>query len=244
MLVHDVAVLDDAALVEAATAAARLAVDNARLQADTRERVEELAASRRRIVEAADEQRRRIGRELRDEVFSRLDHVQALIAAVATSAADGPTAEALAGLDANVNDARLELDDLPRGIHPQALTDSGLAAALRARSSAAWGFQSHSTSPSKGCPRRSRRPCTFVLRRSTDKRRQTLRRVGGVDSDHGSEQISLRRDQRQRTRRRQPDAWVWSTRPRRPSRGIRRPPRRPQRTPRRHPPHCHDPDNH
>ena len=85
---------------------------------------------RRRLVEAADEQRRQIGRELRDEVDIRLDRAQALIAAIATSAADGPTAEALAGLDANVNDARVELDELARGIHPQALTDGGLAAAL------------------------------------------------------------------------------------------------------------------
>ena len=115
-------------LVEAATAAARLAVDNARLQADTRERVEELAASRRRIVEAADEQRRRIGRELRDEVFSRLDRVADLIdrARPTLPESDRQVAEIEDGL----RNARVDLDELSRGIHPLALTAGGLAAAL------------------------------------------------------------------------------------------------------------------
>lgn len=131
VLVHDVAVLDDPALVESVTAATRLAVANSELQADARERVDELAASRRRLVKAADDQRRQIGQELRDEVDIRLDRAQALIAAVATGA-ESNTADALAGLDASVNDARIELDELARGIHPQALTDGGLTAALPA----------------------------------------------------------------------------------------------------------------
>ena len=64
VLVHDEAVLEDPALVEAVASAARMAVSNARLQAEVRARVLELAASRRRIVDAADAQRRRLEREL------------------------------------------------------------------------------------------------------------------------------------------------------------------------------------
>jgi hypothetical protein len=58
VLVQDQAVLEDPALVEAVASAARLAVSNARLQAEVRARVLEVAASRRRIVEAAGRWRR------------------------------------------------------------------------------------------------------------------------------------------------------------------------------------------
>ena len=54
VLVHDQALLDDAALMSAVAAAARLAVANARLQAEVRQRVAEVEASRRRIVAAAE----------------------------------------------------------------------------------------------------------------------------------------------------------------------------------------------
>ena len=64
VLVHDRTVLEDPALVEAVAAATRLAVANVRLQAEVHARAEQLAASRRRIVEAADAQRRRLQREL------------------------------------------------------------------------------------------------------------------------------------------------------------------------------------
>src|SRR5215468_7828331 len=57
VLVHDLTVLDDPALLAAVGSAARLAVANARLQAEVGARVEEVEASRRRIVEASDEQR-------------------------------------------------------------------------------------------------------------------------------------------------------------------------------------------
>jgi len=56
VLVHDPAVLQDTPLVEAVASTARIAVSNARLQAEVRARVLELAASRRRIIEAADAQ--------------------------------------------------------------------------------------------------------------------------------------------------------------------------------------------
>ena len=61
-LVHDASVLGDPRLVADVAAAARLAVANARLQAQVRSRVAEVAASRRRIVQAADTQRRGLER--------------------------------------------------------------------------------------------------------------------------------------------------------------------------------------
>ena len=63
-IVHDAALDTSHALVHAAAAASSLAIDNERLKADLRARVEDLRVSRLRIVEAADEARRRIERDL------------------------------------------------------------------------------------------------------------------------------------------------------------------------------------
>ncbi len=119
VLVHDRALLDDPALVSAAAAATRLAVSNARLQAELRDRVSDVEASRRRIVEAADEQRRRLGRELRAETEGRLSRVAELVGRVDPE------------LERQLEEIRAELDELAVGIRPQALTDRGLAAAVR-----------------------------------------------------------------------------------------------------------------
>jgi hypothetical protein len=72
VLIHDLAVLDEPALLSAVGTAARLAVANARLQAEVSARVDEVEVSRRRIVEASDEQRSRLERELREGAERRL----------------------------------------------------------------------------------------------------------------------------------------------------------------------------
>ena len=78
-LIHDAAVLDDPILVNAVAAAAGVAVANARLQAEVRARVTEVEASRRRIVEAGDAERRRLERELREGAERRLDQCTELL---------------------------------------------------------------------------------------------------------------------------------------------------------------------
>jgi hypothetical protein len=65
-VVHGAAVLDQPAVLEALTAAGRLAAANARLRAEVRARVGETVLSRRRLVKAGDEERERLGRRLRD----------------------------------------------------------------------------------------------------------------------------------------------------------------------------------
>jgi signal transduction histidine kinase len=130
VLVHDRAVLDDPALLEAVAATTRIAVGNVHLQADVRARVEELAASRRRIVEAADTQRRRLERELHDGAEQRLAAMSAHVEALPHEL-DEPRARALlADVETQLSAARAELSDLARGIHPSVLTTGGLAAAL------------------------------------------------------------------------------------------------------------------
>src|SRR5712691_5677614 len=61
-LIHDTMLQDDPELIEGAADAARLAIDNERLQAEIRAQLQEVRASRTRIVEAADAERRRIER--------------------------------------------------------------------------------------------------------------------------------------------------------------------------------------
>jgi len=121
VLVHDASVLGDPALVANVASAARLAVSNVRLQAEVRARVAEVAASRRRLVEAADAQRRGLELRLRHGAEQRLARVEELLDDPAP-----PLLEVAHGLDA----ARAELREFARGIHPSALVERGLLAAL------------------------------------------------------------------------------------------------------------------
>jgi signal transduction histidine kinase len=120
-LIHDPAVLDDLELLAGITAATRLAVGNARLQAEVRARVAQVKASRLRLVEATDEQRRQLEQELRQGAEQRLTGVVELLADP-----NPLLTEANASLEA----ARLELREFARGMHPAALTEAGLSAAL------------------------------------------------------------------------------------------------------------------
>jgi len=130
VLVHDEAVLADERLVESVAAAARLAVVNARLQAEARERANELEASRRRIVEASDAQRRRLEQELRDGVERRLGAVATRLAEARAGLSPGD-GELIARLDDELDAARNELEEFARGVHPAASTEGGLAPALK-----------------------------------------------------------------------------------------------------------------
>src|SRR5262249_56799880 len=109
VLIHDLAVLDEPALLSAVEAAARLAVASARLQAEVGARVGEVEASRRRIVEASDEQRSRLERELREGAERRLAHVAELLS-------DG--GESLANVRTGLDAARAGLREFARGMHP------------------------------------------------------------------------------------------------------------------------------
>ncbi len=121
VLVHDPAALEDPALLAGITAATRLAVANARLQGEVRARMEDVKASRRRLLETADDQRRHLELELHNGAERQLAHVAELLAG-----GDPQLADAKAGLDA----ARSELRELAHGIHPAILTDAGLSAAV------------------------------------------------------------------------------------------------------------------
>lgn len=132
LLVHDPALRDQPDLVDAACAAAGMALANERLQAELRRHVEELRRSRVRIVAATDAERRRLERDLHDGAQQRLVSLAIVLRRAEGMAADTPDARAM------IERARAELDEalrglreLARGIHPAVLTDHGLGPALR-----------------------------------------------------------------------------------------------------------------
>jgi signal transduction histidine kinase len=133
-LVHDEAVADEPELLRAVGAAAHLALQNERLRAEIRAQLEEVRASRQRIVEAGDAERRRVERNLHDGAQQRL--LTLALSLRLTLDRLGPRADpALRGeLDEAATEAARavdELRELGRGIHPAVLTEAGLAAALR-----------------------------------------------------------------------------------------------------------------
>jgi signal transduction histidine kinase len=133
-LVHDPALLERRALLDAAAAAARLALENERLQAELRAQLAELRASRARIVQAGDDERRRLERDLHD---GAQQHLLGLGLALQLARARlGPeangAAELLAEAEGELRSALDGLRGLARGIHPAILTDHGLGPALRA----------------------------------------------------------------------------------------------------------------
>jgi signal transduction histidine kinase len=128
-LIHDPAL--DQGLVRAAAAAAGMAIENARLHAEVRAQLEEARASRQRIVEAGDRERRRVERNLHDGAQQRLAALALSLAMLRErGGADPATAASLAQAAAELKRAIDELRELARGIHPAVLTEEGLPAAV------------------------------------------------------------------------------------------------------------------
>jgi signal transduction histidine kinase len=118
---------------------AGLELENVRLDAALRARVEELRASRARIVQASDTARRQLERDLHDGAQQRLVAL-ALDLKLARGKLDSDPAAAGELLDASIEElaeATKELRTLARGIHPALLTDRGLGPALEAVASRA-----------------------------------------------------------------------------------------------------------
>jgi signal transduction histidine kinase len=133
-IVHDPSLLEEPRLVKAAGAAARLALENAQLQADMRAQLAQVQDSRVRIVTAADEERRRIERDLHDGAQQRLAALALQLRTAQRrldSQGSDPAVEALLeSAVAELQAANEELRELVRGVYPAILTEEGLAAAL------------------------------------------------------------------------------------------------------------------
>jgi signal transduction histidine kinase len=133
-IIHDPTLLDDPELVHAAGAAAALSLENERLEAELRAKVEELRASRARLIEVGLSQRRRLERDLHDGAQQALVSL-ALTLHIAEDklGSDSDDAKRLLERARGQLDGALKgLRELARGIHPAVLTDRGLGAAVEA----------------------------------------------------------------------------------------------------------------
>jgi len=135
VLEHDRALLDEPELLDATVAASRLALHNAKLTAQVRAQLDELHRSRRRLILAVDNERRRLERDLHDGVQQQLLAVALELGRLRRQALDATAGElvrSLAGAGHDLEQAIDELRRFARGIHPQVLTDRGVPAALEA----------------------------------------------------------------------------------------------------------------
>jgi signal transduction histidine kinase len=131
-LVYDASLDDDPELVEAVSAAAGIALENEHLHVEAQARLEELRASRERLVTAGDAERKRLERNLHDGAQQRLVALSMQLRLLHGRIRDDPTtAEQLVDTAADELAQSLdELRELARGIHP-AVLDHGLDAALQ-----------------------------------------------------------------------------------------------------------------
>lgn len=129
-LVHDPGLAANPGLVRAVAAATGLAMDNRRLSDEVERQLEEVRASRARIVEASDAQRARVERDLHDGAQQRLVSLALRIRLLAGGEADPGIASSYEALADELDGALRELRELARGIHPAALVEGGLLGAV------------------------------------------------------------------------------------------------------------------
>jgi signal transduction histidine kinase len=131
-IVHDAELDASPELVHAAASAAALAIDNERLKAELRARVEELRVSRLRIVEAADDARRRIERSLHDGAQQQLVALALDLRMLKARLGDSGLASTVDEIGEKLALALAELREFARGIHPAFLSERGVGAAVEA----------------------------------------------------------------------------------------------------------------
>jgi signal transduction histidine kinase len=130
-LLHDPALRDEPELLDAVTAAAGLALENARLNVELRARVEELRGSRARIVEAGHRERQRLERNLHDGAQHRLVALSLQLSLLEEELVGDSRATAQLELARGEIDTSLEeLREIAQGIHPAVVSGHGLAVAL------------------------------------------------------------------------------------------------------------------
>ena len=121
-------------LLEHLASQAGLVLRNVRLTAELQASIDDVRASRRRLVKAQDEERRRIERNLHDGAQQQLVALTVQLTLLEDSAKDrGEVREMTGQLRAGLHAALDDLRALARGIYPPLLADQGLGAALRAQ---------------------------------------------------------------------------------------------------------------
>jgi signal transduction histidine kinase len=137
-LVHDPALRDEPALLDAVTAAAAIALRTGRLQVQLRANVEELRGSRARVLEAGQRERQRLERDLHDGAQQRLVALSLNLGVLQTRLDGDAAAKALlAEARTEIAVSLAELRDLARGLHPAVVSAHGLAVAIESLVAAA-----------------------------------------------------------------------------------------------------------
>ncbi|WP_449065000.1 sensor histidine kinase [Planomonospora algeriensis] len=131
VLLHDAALLEQPLLVEAACAAASLALENERLTADLKARLRQLAASRARMLRWGEAERRRIERDLHDGVQQRLLSVAMTLGLAEATTRPDRREELIGEAKTSVLAALDDLRAVSHGIHPPVLTERGLPGAVK-----------------------------------------------------------------------------------------------------------------
>ena len=129
----DGALADRPELLDAAAGLVAIALTNARLEAEAVAAATEVRESRARIAATADEERRRIERDLHDGAQQRLVAMRIELSIVEDMVQDDPAGAAarIRELEASAEEALEELRSLAHGVRPPLLADRGLAEALR-----------------------------------------------------------------------------------------------------------------
>jgi signal transduction histidine kinase len=136
-LLFDRSLTDEPELLDAVDAAAGIALENGRLQAELRARLQELQGSRARVLEAGQRERQRLERNLHDGAHQRLVALSLELDLLGQNSNDPHTRTGLARAKAEVATSLAELRDVARGIYPAVLTNHGLAIALESLAAAA-----------------------------------------------------------------------------------------------------------
>ncbi len=130
-MVFDRALEDEYELLDAVAAAAGIALENGRLRAELRARLQELQGSRSRVLEVGRQERQRLERDLHDGAQQRLVALSLELSLIGQSAtADPELKKRLARAKTEVSASLEELRDVAKGIYPAVLSSHGLAIAL------------------------------------------------------------------------------------------------------------------
>ena len=131
VLIHHPGLRNEPELLDSVVAAAAMTLETGRLQAELRATVDELRASRERVIEAGQKERQRLERDLHDGAQQRLVALSLSLGVLQGKLVANPdlTAE-LSQARQQIAVSLAELRDVARGLHPAVLSAHGLAVAL------------------------------------------------------------------------------------------------------------------
>lgn len=130
-MMHDASLRDEPALLDAVTAGAGIAIENAQLHAELKARLDELQGSRARILDAGRTERKRLERNLHDGAQQRLIALSLELSLLEESLGTDPDAAArLAAARKEIAASLDELREVARGLHPAVVSGHGLEVAL------------------------------------------------------------------------------------------------------------------